>query len=351
MQDIARLAGCSPGAASVALSGRKSSIGVSEKTRACVLEVAREHGYRPNRVARSLSDGKSYTIALLGRETYFVYALETIKGIEDVLRERDYSLLVYYDGARAEDQERHLSMALDRHADGLIVVGCPESPRGDNHRRIANLRKQGIPVVQIYRRIFPDVPVVMTDESAAGYAATRHLLELGHVRVAHVTHADYEDLAFPGEASGARKRAEGYAQAMRESGLEPRIVTYPSPAVGGVGYSELPAKVVTTLRRAKMTAATCFCDYTAIGLISAFRARGVRVPDDFSIVGYDNIEASRLTDPRLTTLGQPLRELGRAAAEAVFELSEGEKVADTILQPELQVRGSTSRANVDTNSQ
>jgi LacI family transcriptional regulator len=340
---VARLAGVTKAVVSVVLSGRQSTLGVSEVTRRRVLRAVKQLDYQPSPIGRALAHNKSSLVALLGREAYFVFALETIKGIEEVLREKDYSLLTYYDGSAAADQARHLCLALGRRVDGLIVAGSPESARGPNHRRIAALRRAGMPVVQLYRRVFPKVPVVMTDERAAGYLAAQHLLALGHRSIAHVTHDQYRDSRLPGTYSDALQRYEGYVRAMREAGLQPAVVTYHTRTYMGLDYLESvqPAADVLARRGSPFTAVTCYCDYTAIGLMHALRARGRRVPEDISVVGYDDVDAAAMVDPPLTTLAQPLRELGRTAARMVFDLADGKAEKDAIFQPTLFMRGSS----------
>jgi DNA-binding LacI/PurR family transcriptional regulator len=348
MADVAKRAGVSKSLVSVALSGRECTVSLSDETRQRILAVVEELGYRPNRLAQSLANRRSYLVAMLGREAYFVFALETIKGIEEVLRERHYSLLTYYDGSWAEDQARHLHLALERQVDGLIIAGAPEASGGPNHQKIAALRKQGLPMVQLYRRIYPGVPVVMTDDELAGYQATRHLLELGHVRIAHVTHVGYEDLELPGMHADACLRAQGYCRAMREARLKPRILTYAVSKLPGIDYAGAVQPLVDPLVAGKFTAATCFCDYTAIGLSQQLQTAGVRIPDAFSVIGYDDIDAATIVRPALTTLGQPLRELGRVAARMLFDQMDGRPAGDRVFQPNLSIRGSTAALKPET---
>ena len=348
MAEVARRAGVSKAAVSVAFSPGTGKIGLSAATREHILKIAAAAGYTPNLMARSLARQQSYLIAFLNREAYFVFALDTIKGIETVLREQNYSLLTYYDGSWAEDQSRQLQLALDRKVDGLIIAGAPEKKGGPNQLRIAALQKEGVPVVQVYRRIFPNVPVVMTDESAAGYQATRHLLELGHRRIAHVTHAGFEDRQLPGTHADARLRAQGYARAMREAGLKPSIISYPVSEAHGLNYTQQVEPAADRVRQGKFTGVTCFCDYVAVGLMNQLIQAGLRIPDDLSVVGYDNCDLSAMTQPTLTTLGQPVRQIGATAARMIFALKIGQPVEDVIFQPQLEVRGSTApvRANV-----
>lgn len=342
--DVARRAGVSKGTVSVALADKPSALVVSAPTRERIRRLAKSMGYRPSLAAKGMSQRRSYLIALLGRESYFVFALETMKGINAVLHGRDYSLLAYYDGSGAADQARHLHLAQAREADGYIVAGTPETPGGANHRAVAALRKAGIPVVHLHRRIFPEVPLVAASEERAGFLATRHLLELGHRRIVHVTHSHHQDRELPGTHLDARQRAAGYAAAMREAGLRPRLLTYEPHSTHGLDYAAGLGAVAERMLAGSepATAACCYCDYTALGLIQALQERQVRVPGQVSVIGYDGIEAGALLHPGLTTLRQPLFRIGQAAAGMVLDMLQGNRPVDAVFDPELVVRQSTA---------
>jgi LacI family transcriptional regulator len=188
----------------------------------------------------------------------------------------------------------------------------------------------------------------MTDEDRAGYLATQHLLELGHTRIAHVTHRAYLDRELPGTHADALQRAQGYERAMREAGLMPQVIDYDAKTMVGLDYTRLVKPAVDQLRHGGFTAATCFCDYVAIGVMNQMAAAGVRVPRDFSVVGYDNANMSEMCNPPLTTLGQPLPEIGATAARMIFELMDKKEVSDTIYEPIPVVRESTQAMRVDT---
>lgn len=342
--DIARIVGVSASAVSVALSGKTSTLVVGAATKARIQAVAKEVGYVPNLAARGLVQRRSNLIGLLGLESYFVFALDTLKGVNEGLNRQGYALLTAYDGDSAQDQLRHLGLALSRNVDGLIIAAAPDAPGSDLHLRIAALRDDGFPLVQLYRRILDRVPLAATAEHAAGHLATRHLLELGHRRIVHVTHHKWQDRDQPGNHRDARERAEGYAAAMAAAGLEPRILAYQPPAMGGLHFTTALDGVVDAILAGPQpaTAAVCYCDHTALGLIQHLQSRGIVVPDQMSVIGYDGIEAGAILRPGLTTLRQPLVELGRAAAEMVLAQIAGTKVTDREFQPELLRRSSTA---------
>jgi len=344
MTQVARRAGVSRSAVSAAFSDRATTVGLNPATREQIRKVAAELGYEPNILSRAFIKQQSFLISMISREVFFLFALDTIKGIEDVLESTDYSLLTYYHGSWANDQAKHLKKSLSRRVDGVIIVGAPEHSDGPNHQTIRELRKSDTPVIQLYRRLFPMVPVVMIDDEQAGYDGVRHLIELGHRKIAHVTIEGYQDTEFPGTEDEARRRCKGYVRAMEEAGLKPSIVTFerridlrPTPN----DYTNECAMAAKRLRDGGFTAATAFNDYTAFGLIQNFNEMGVRVPDDISLVGYDNIEATALMRPTLTTFRPKLFDIGRIAGETMLRMLNKQPVQDAVLPPVLLVRGST----------
>ncbi len=348
MRDIARRLGVSRPAVSAALSDRPYTIALSDGLRGRIRRAAAAMGYRPNVLARSFIKQRSYLVGFLGRREYFLYALETLGAIESVLDGKGYSLLAFLHGDTPEDQGRHLQRCLERRVDGLIVAGAPGKSKSRLDLQIGDLRRRGLPLVQIYRRTFRGVPVVMGDDRAVGYLATRHLIGLGHRRIVHYTHEDYLDRACPPRDRDARDRYEGYARAMREAGLEAAVATFPTrdyfPLTGGYAPGAAAGAAGVVRHPARFTAAVCFCDYVALGLLRGLRALGRRVPEDLSIVGCDDIDLSRASEPPLTTLAPPIGRIGREAAGRVLDLMEGRAVSDLVLQPEIVVRGSSGRA-------
>ena len=348
MREIARRLGVSRPAVSAALSDRPYTIALSGALRERIRRAAAEMGYRRNVLAQSFIKQRSTLVGFLGRREYFLYALETLGGIESVLDAKGYSTLAFLHGDTPEDQWRHLQRCLDRRVDGLIVAGAPEGPRGRVTRLIGELRKKGFPLVQVYRRTFPGVPVVMVDDTRIGALQTAHLIGLGHARIAHYTHDGYLARERPVQDRDARERYEGYAQAMREAGLEPEAVTFPVgryfPLAGGYAPGAASEAARLLGRPARFTAAVCFNDYVALGLLKGARALGRRVPGNLSIVGYDDVDFSRASEPPLTTLAPPIRDIGREAAARILGLIGGRPADDLILEPELRVRGTTTTA-------
>jgi LacI family transcriptional regulator len=346
MDDIARRLGVSRPAVSAALADRAYTIALSDALRGRIRRAADTMGYRRNVLARSFIKQRSYLVGFLGRREYFLYAYETLIGVEEALDPAGCSVLSFLHGDTPEDQRRHLQRCVDRRVDGLVVAAAPEGRGGRTVRLVEGLRSKGLPVVQVYRRLLPGVPVVMADDHAIGTLATRHLLELGHRRIVHYTYDAYVDRRNPGQDRDARDRHAGYARAMREAGLTPAVVTFPAaryfPLDTGCAPGAMEGAARVARHPARFTAAVCFNDYTALGLLRGLRQAGVRVPEDFSIIGYDDIDLARASDPPLTTLAPPLRKIGAEAARRVLDLIDGRPATDLLFEPGLRVRGTTA---------
>ena len=346
MAQVAQRAGVSRSAVSAAFTNRPTTVGLNPATRAQIHKIAKELGYRPNILSRSFIKQRSYLIGMLGSESFFLFALETIKGIEDAIEMTDFSLLSFYHGSGASDQAKHLQKSISRRVDGMIIVGAPETADGPNHRLVKQLQNAGMPIVQIHRKMFADIPLVSMDDEASGYLATRHLIELGHRRIAHVTHSQYQDQELPGQNSNARGRSDGYQRAMREAGLKPAVLPFDRSGFYGLGsndYTGYCAQVAQQLASSapRFTGVTTFNDYTTIGLVHNLARLGLRVPEDISIIGYDNAEAGMLMRPALSTVRPRLFDIGHVAAKSILDMMDGQSAGDVLLKPELVVRGST----------
>jgi LacI family transcriptional regulator len=346
MADVAQRAGVSRSAVSAAFSDRATTAVLRSDTRQRILVAAEELGYRPNILSRSFIKQRSFLIGMLGREGFFLFALETIKGIEDVLEETDYSLLTMYRGDGVEDQAQHLRKCVSRRVDGIIIVGAADSEDAPNYQAVRDLRERGTPIIQLYQKVFPNVPGVLIDDEYSGYLATRHLLELGHRRIAHVTHSRYNDLGNPIRSANALARYQGYCRAMKEADLQSHVFTIvrQTSSMGFYDYSSwcVNAAQEIAASRERFTAVTAFNDYVVIGLINCFSSLGISVPHDISLVGYDNVEACSLVRPSITTMKPALLEIGRKAALMVLRMLDGRTVEDVVLKPELVIRGSTT---------
>jgi LacI family transcriptional regulator, galactose operon repressor len=327
IHEVAKAAGVSIATVSRALNGTGR---VSEVTRSRVLQIARELGYQPNDVARSLLAKTTRTIAVVVPDIADPFFPELIKGIETVARDRGH-LVLLCGGADDEASAWHDLAALRRRqVDGVILAGV----------RLAAERLQavtaGLPVVTVDREVGPaGASVVQSDHRAGAAVATGHLLDLGHRRIAH--------LAGPPGLNVAEARRAGYADALTDAGVD---VDTALVVAGGFlerdGYDGARELVG---RGVDFTAVFAAGDLAAIGALAALEEHGLRVPADISVVGFDDIQPARYVRPRLTTMRRHIGQLGARAAELLLYQLPGAGTVPVLhetMPVELVVRESTA---------
>ena len=305
VRDVAQLAGVSPGTVSKALNGQGQ---LREETRRRVQEAAEKLRFRPNQVARSLSEGRTYTVGMLTSDSFGRFTLPLMMGIEDSLGAGKLSTLLC-DGRGDPLRERHyLAELLNRRVDGLVVTGR----RPDARRSVGRLP---IPVVYVLGRSDdPDDLTVTNDDEQGARLAVEHLVAHGRTRLAYVSG--------PAHHLSTQLRRQGFEVAAEAAGAEVADVLLGrwSEAWGRTAAALL-------LRRsggAPVDGVLCGSDQIARGLTDGLREAGVRVPDDVSVVGFDNwdvmVEAAR---PPLTTIDPKLQRLGRNSASRLLAAIEG----------------------------
>jgi DNA-binding LacI/PurR family transcriptional regulator len=284
---------------------------VSHESRRRVLEAARELGYRPNAFARSLASKQTRTIGVLITDTTNPYFGSVYASIAAAADRAGYDLLVA-PGTRSAAKETHLINTLLEHRVAGLVLLTPLMPT-----RQLGQACTGWPTVVIGREVsLPGVDVVTTDEVDAARMIISRLMELGHRDIAHLT---------GGSNRPARDRAAAYRRVMAEFGLQPREVQASFSERGG----QLAGRSVTTLRPLP-TAVVAANDLIAVGAMGVFRSAGLRVPDDISVVGFDDSQIAQLALVQLTSVQQPIDQFGVAAvtllADRLDEAREGSVV-------------------------
>jgi len=312
IQDVARRAGVGVGTVSRVLN---DSPLVSDATRAKVQQVIDELGYRPSSLARALSRGRSATIAVVAPFFTRPSVVERLRGMSDVIGGSDYDL-VLFDVQAPEQRDRHFDLAerADRAA-GVIIVSL-----GMDERTARRLADADTPVVVVDRRV-PGLPHVYVDDRAGGRAATRHLVDLGHTRIAFV--GDRYDDHFGFTSSTDRRR--GYLEALGEAGIAERP-EYLRAAQHGRRQATRMTRELLGLPEPP-TAVFAASDLQALGVLEAAREEGMSVPGDLSVIGYDDLEVAPYLG--LTTMRQPLYESGMRAAELMFSVMAGNGTAET----------------------
>lgn len=324
LSDVAAEAGVSLATISKVLNGRPD---VSAATRARVEELLARHGYQ-RRTGQTTA--KAELLELVFHELDRIWSMELIDGVESVAKEHGLSVVLTVTGDRHSPGAEWLDGVLRRRPAGVILV-FSDLPPALRER----LRSRAIPfaIVDPAGDPSPDVPSVGSANWSGGLAATRHLIELGHTRIAAITG--------PADMMCSLARLDGYRSAMNSAGLpiDPSWVRFGDFHVEG-GRAEAMRLLD---RPDRPTAIFAGSDLQALGTLEAARSIGLRVPEDLSIVGYDDIPLSRWVSPRLTTVHQPLRQMGVEAARLVLAVAEGAAATQRMdLATSLVVRDSTA---------
>jgi DNA-binding LacI/PurR family transcriptional regulator len=342
LEEVARQAGVSKTTASVVLNGRSDQVRISEATRARVVAVADRLGYVPDHAARSLRRRQTGIVTVLLWRLGSPFFSEIATGVAEVAAARDYEVSAI-DCHDLETELRALNHLRQGSADGVIVAVNRHRVIGPAQDGLLRLMQRGLPVVVLLDHSpDPSIPSIRVDDVGGGYLGTKHLLDLGHRRIAHFTWDDVPLEREEPDAGNARFR--GYRRALDEAGVafDPSWVTAgPRGSAGGVQLARrfLEAHPDPATRP---TAVFATNDLIAIGSMRGFHEAGVRIPDDVAIVGFHGVELGALIVPSLTTVELGSTELGRIGAEALFDLLDGSPAVppEMVLPVRLVVRES-----------
>ncbi|WP_341864892.1 LacI family DNA-binding transcriptional regulator [Paenibacillus helianthi] len=301
---------------------------VREENRQKVLQAIKELDYRPNSAARSLARGTTGLIGLTLITLNDTVFDGIVHSVNEHLEENGYLLALSVSSPKEEEAGKQNSFLFQEdRVDGIIVL----SPLNEK-QVILELKRKKIPFVIIDNHLESSKALtVNVDNYAGGYKATKHLLDLGHTHIAHVSG--------PEHFLSVRERKRGFAEALEQAGVAPCIVAHTDfgircgyeIAMGWIQQGILP------------TAVFAGDDALALGVMDAFRAHGYRIPDDISIIGYDDQVFASEIHPQLTTVRQPTEQMGKEAVRLLLKLIEGSKRnSSVLLQPELLIRQTTA---------
>ena len=304
---------------------------VSPETRQRVLAAMDALNYRPNALARSLRQGKTNTLGLVLPDSANPFFAEISRSIEDEAFKKGYSVFLCNTELDTQRELFYVDVLSKKQVDGIIFVAA-----GDQADSLEYLRQRNMPVVMIDRDL-PNVEVdaVLTDHRLGGYLATRHLLELGHTRIACI--------AGPSSITPSAERITGYRNALEEAGLpcdENLILRGDYHAQSGMETTHAILKMAP-----RPTAIFALNDLMALGALRAAAEEGCSVPGDLAVVGYDDLELAHFTNPPLTTIAQPKKEIGAQAIHLLVDRMshKNRPPSRVVLPPELIVRRSTQR--------
>jgi len=309
-RDVARLAGVSQSSVSLVLNGGGPRHGLSDTTQARVRVAAQALGYTPNHAARSLRRQRTSSIAFVTADLGNRYVAEVVTAAEEVARARGYAVHVVAAPTEAAEVQAVARLASGV-SDGIILHG----DGGRAATLLPLLRSRFACVLLQDPSEAGDLPCVRVDIAEGGRLATRHLAALGHRRIAHIA-----DRRMDGHA--LNERLDGYRRGLAEAGLAfdtALVVAGENSFAGGDGAmcALLDAAVPPP------TAVFVFNDQMAVGALHALHARGLRVPRDMAVVGFDGTDLGAFCTPELTTIDHPRHELGRTAANALLDRIEG----------------------------
>jgi DNA-binding LacI/PurR family transcriptional regulator len=322
--DVAHRAGVSKSLVSLVMRG---STNVSEEKRQAVLAAASDLGYRPNAVARSLVRRRSYVIGVMLSDFHNPFFTDVIDGISVAAREAEYRALFNTGDLSVPGEALAIETLLQLRVDGLILAGTVVSD--ETIERVAS----DVPLVLASRRSPTDLAdSVVTDDVAGASIAIDHLVELGHRRIAHIT---------GGDGAGAADRRRGFEEAMAKHSLGDGAIIVAgdyTEAGGIVGMTEILDL------NPRPTAVFAANDQAAIGALRVLSEAGLRVPEDMSLIGYDDTYLASFEHISLTSVHQEPEQMGREAVRLLLERTDGERTDSrhVILMPRLTVRESTA---------
>lgn len=326
LDDVAQLARVSTATASRALSNPAL---VAAETRKAVIEAAEKTGYRTNLLARSLRKQASHSVLVLVPNLDNHFYPEVIRGIESAAHARDYAVMLGFTANEASRETSYIDLVRRRRADGILILDAS----------LRSLAAAGeafrLPAVQVIERIEGvDLPFVKIDDRAAALTAVRHLTQLGHRRIGHL-------LGRP-RYSVTPDRFSGYRQGLAEAGI-----AFDEALIGEGDFNFGRGMDATGRLMSKPnppTALFCGNDDSALGAMKRLADLGLKVPQDVSVVGFDDVDTAATADPPLTTIRQPRFEIGATAMDMLIHILENRPLAETgvVLATEMIARQSTT---------
>lgn len=301
IRDVAKRAGVAPTTISRVIN---NSGYVSKETRQRVEAAIAELGYVPNTLARSLRFKKTNTLALVVPDITNPFWTTVARGVEDAASDRDFNVILCNTDESEAEQEKYLTVLLQKQIDGILLA-----PARSTAEPVELIQRQGVPVVVLDRRVpYALVDMVRCDSELGAYRLVRHLLTLGHRRIAMLTG--------PQGVSTAEDRVAGYQQALGEIGLDANSdVVYYGEFTQASGYEMTQQALTATPRPTALFAAN---NFIAIGSLKALRDAGLQVPEDMTLVSFDDLPPAFIIDPFLTVTAQPAYEMGHRATELLL---------------------------------
>lgn len=334
VKDVAKAVGLSTTTVSLVLNNKPNRI--PKATREIVLKAAKDLNYRPNHIAVSMVTKKTHTIGLILPDISNLYFSELAKVIEERFHKYGYNVLYGNTNGTLEHDFEYLNLFIDRSVDAVIMTVSSNYSEKEIKSLHEIAEMNNVPIMMVDRTLDdPRFMSVLLDQKLGGYLATNYLIHLGHRRIACITG--------PKSLRISIERLEGYKSALKDAGLpfDPALIFEGDFRVDS-GVQALPY-----ILGQNATAVFSLNDMMAIGVYRECRRYHLSIPQDLSIVGFDDIFIDEFLEPPLSTIAQPVVEIGEYAVKKMMTVLEGEEdpsCADTmVFKPALKVRGSASK--------
>lgn len=325
MFDVAKLSGVSHQTVSRVINNHKN---VSEKTRTKVLKAMNELGYSPNLVARALVTGKTATIGVLSHDTTLFGPASTLHAVQSAAREKGYKTTIY--SLKSEDRDSISSgirELMNDGVDGIVII----APQIRGTQEVSDVIGN-FPAVLVENESTASLPSVNVDQMYGAYEITKHLINLGHKSIAHISG--------PKDWYESEKRLQGFKKALKEKKLEDSLV-WEGDWSASSGYDA--AKKIVKIQ--KISAIFAGNDAMALGALKAISEAGLSVPENLSLVGFDDLPESQFFTPSLTTARQDFTEVGEQALAILLGLINKKKARMNVaIKPEILIRESSAKA-------
>lgn len=337
IHDIAKLSGTSSATVSRVLSN--SSYPVSKELKRKIKKVAEEHHYIPNMIGKQLKTHNNMTIGAIIPTISNPFYSSVMQGIEEVARKNNYHVFLCNSLQNPRIEDEYVKTLFENQVKGVII-----SSISNNRKQLRHLISLGLNVIAIDQQIvIPEVQQIEFNYRKGGYMATKYLIEQGHRHIAYVS--------APLDRYSRQSIYEGYCEALREAGIELRdeyiqIAEADAGQYDGIyefGNGRRQTRKLLQLTN-RPTAIFACNDMTAFGVINELDAHDMKVPDDMSVIGFDNIEFSQMVTPPLTTIRQPDFDMGKLACTILLNMMKGEHSNEAImLEPALIERKSVTK--------
>lgn len=311
--DVAKMANVSPSTVSRFINTGKAQ----KETKARIEKAIKELNFTPSSTALSLRSGYSQTVGCITPKLNTDFCVEVLDGIESILAQEDFNMILLQARIGSPHEEMNYTSLLKKQkVDGIILV----SPRGISDEELATIKQDGLPFILVEGDPATGLACVGPNNYQGGYLATEHLIQQGHQRIAHISG--------PQHWYSCRERLRGYQDALAKHHIpfDPEIV--PSGNTDMESGFDLTHQLLTL--PSPPTGFFAFNDPTALGIINALGEAGLAIPEEAAVVGFDNIRIAPYIRPSLTTVSQPMNDMGQTAATRLIQMIKSKKIDNTL---------------------